>query len=451
MFKDTITELIWLKPIIFRTRPNEARGQIMLWRHSTKRLLASLSGLVLAFLLLPANISAQDTAPDSVTQARKFDEFAQVRGCDHSARLDNFAISLMNEPEAIGYIIAYGPEGEGSGTGSFRLQVSKDYLVNSRGIVEERIKTIYGGRYKDLGDSVSELWIAPSWAPAPSTVKYDNNASAFTGKLVDDPTWDGLLIEADVSTGPPIGDVRLAAFADMLKVQPKARGYIVVYEGDDSAPGAWGRISKRESETLQRNYGISSDRTTIIFGGYKKEARLQLWILPNDAPPPVEEVRNERKLKRNVQLGTFGQYELKYEDSARAVFEEFATLLRKDQDLTVCIIVRLEPPTVVEASTEESIPVETVESNELPDPSADEPPDIDLVQLTDRWKRDLAKKYKISENRLVVMVAQAQDEFATGVIETWIIPPGSLLPDLYPNRDEATEEKEIAEDAPGSF
>src|ERR1044071_4887828 len=130
-----------------------------MWRQCTKRLLALFSGLVVASLLIPLNICGQEVTQSSIGVARKFDEFTRVGGCDHSARLDNFAIQLQQEPAMVGYIVAYGPDGDGSGTGNFRLRMSKDYLVNSRGIDPERIKKIYGGPYTNLEESASELWI----------------------------------------------------------------------------------------------------------------------------------------------------------------------------------------------------------------------------------------------------------------------------------------------------
>lgn len=432
-----------------------------MWRQCTKRLLALFSGLVLAALLIPVNICAQEATQISTGEARKFDEFTRVGGCDHSARLDNFAIQLQQAPEMVGYIVAYGPEGDGSGTGNFRLLVSKDYLVNSRGIDPDRIKTIYGGRYKDLEESASELWIASPEAAAPETVKYENKASEFTGKFIEQPTWDGLILEGDESTGPPIGDVSLASFADMLRLQPKTYAYIVVYEGDDSTPGAWGRISTRVSESLKSRYGIQADRTKIIFGGYDKEAKLQLWIQPHDAPPPVEEVKKERKLQRNIQLGTFNQYELKNNDTARSIFIEFAEVLRKDENLKVFIIIRPEIPSAPEPDADEAVEAiaseavvfeEAAIADELPNEVVpDEPPDVDLFELVEKWKKDLAKEYQISENRMIVMTAPVQNEFGQeGHIETWVVPPGTPLPDLYPPQEEEVT-GEITEETPPSF
>lgn len=417
-----------------------------MWHLCRKRLLILFSGLMLALLLVPVNIRAQEATQDPVREARKFDEFTRVGGCDHSARLDNFAIQLMNEPDTVGYVMAYGPEGDGSGTGNFRLRMSKNYLVNSRGIDGNRIKTIYGGRYKDLEESASELWIAAPEAAAPETIKYDNKAGEFTGKFIEHPAWDGLSLDFGESTGPPVGDVSTANFADMLRLQPETYAYIVVYEGDESAPGAWGRISKRTAEDLQSDYGIQSDRIKMIFGGYDKEAKLQLWILPNDAPPPVEEVKTERRLAKNIQLGTFHQFALKYNDGARSVFKEFAEILTKDENLRACIIVRPEIASVPEPEAnqaDEAITSETVASVESPNEViSDEPPDVDLLQLVEKWKKDLVKEYQISENRMIVMIAPAQDEFQAGQIETWVVPPDAPLPDLYPPQEEDTDEAE---------
>ncbi|MBA2734914.1 MAG: hypothetical protein H0U54_18780 [Acidobacteria bacterium] len=430
-----------------------------MWCQYTKRLLVLFSGLVVASLLVPVNICAQEATQDSAGEARKFDEFTRVGGCDHSARLDNFAIQLMNEPDTVGYVVAYGPQGDGSGTGNFRLRMSKDYLVNSRGIDPNRIKTIYGGPYKDLEESASELWIASPEAAAPETIKYENKAGEFTGKFIEHPAWDGLSLGVEESTGPPVGDTSTANFADMLRLQPKTYAYIVVYEGDESAPGAWGRVSARAAKGLQSDYGIQSDRIKIIFGGYDKKAKLQLWILPNDAPPPVEEVKTERRLKKNIRLGTFSQYELKYNDGARSVFKEFAEILRRDENLRACIIVRPEIASVPEPGADEAdeaiaseavISDEAVVSDKLPNEVVpDEPPDVDLLQVVEKWKRDLVKEYQISENRMVVMIAPAQEEYQEGHIETWVVPPDAPLPDLYPPQEVETGETE--EESPQSL
>src|ERR1043165_5498730 len=138
----------------------------MMRRLMTSRLLILFVGLTLA-ALSASYAAAQDSNEASSPTARKFDEFGEVGGCDLSARLDNLAVQLQNDPTADGYIVCYGPEGEGYGTGNSGLSIMADYLVNTRGIDAERFKTIYAGRYKEWQEVAAELRIAPPGAAAP--------------------------------------------------------------------------------------------------------------------------------------------------------------------------------------------------------------------------------------------------------------------------------------------
>ena len=420
----------------------------MIMRRRIRNLLMLFACLALLSLLATVHALAQEgeqaARPRAVEVARKFDEFTRVGGCDHSARLDNFAIELQQNPELMGYVIAYGPEGEGSGSGNFRLQISKDYLVNSRGIEPERIRAIYGGRYKNLEESASELWVASQEAEAPQPAKYENKAGEFTGKFTEHGVWDGISYGDEV-TGPPIGRVELANFADILRLQPKAHGFIVVYSEEVSGRGAWRRVGMREAENLQTNYGVQADRIKIIFGGYDKEAKVQLWILPADAPPPVEEVKHERKLTKAIQLGTFDRFVLNDEESSRLIFKGFAESLRDDKDLRACIIIRSEFIGVKDAEASEEDEEINAEPIVEQISATDEVPDVDPAQLVEKWKKDLVEKYGIGENRLVVIVAPARDEYRVGEIETWIVPNDVALPDPYAIEEEEPEEP-IAEE-----
>jgi hypothetical protein len=112
-------------------------------------------------------------------QAVRFDQFGQVGHCDVTARLDNFAIQLQYESSARGAVISYAPEGDGPGTGKQVLEMIKDYIVNTRGLAEDRIETIYGGRNSDKHHSQTELWIVPNGASLPKTVKHESNIETF--------------------------------------------------------------------------------------------------------------------------------------------------------------------------------------------------------------------------------------------------------------------------------
>lgn len=366
--------------------------------------------------------SSYAPTPGPSLVARKIDEFGRVGGCDHSARLDNFAIELQNSSGSVGHIIAYGVEGESSGAVGFRLSREKDYLVNARGIDEDRIVTTYGGPYREMDEASSELWVVPPGAEPPRPVKYKNNAATFKGKFAEYEGWDGEIIEGDPGTGPPVGNTTLAGFADVLRLQPDAVAYVVAYNGKEAALGAWRRVGERDADTLLGDYDIEAWRVRVLFGGYKKETTVRLWVLPEDAPPPVKGDKKERRPEKAVRVGEFNDYTLKYDDYERAAFRGFAEVLKADEQLNVCVIIR--PPLPSE---------KTFDPDSPRDP--DEPPDVDLVALAEKWRVRLAKEYGIGEHRMTVMVVQPKEDWEAGELETWVVPPGAPLPD--PSAEEA--------------
>jgi hypothetical protein len=108
-------------------------------------------------------------------QAREFDKFGNICCEDEKARLDNFAIHLMNEPRSQGYIIFY--EGRRYAScysarpriprrreAEARAARMKPYLVDTRGLGANRIIMIKGG-YRE--EWVAELWIVPNGANPP--------------------------------------------------------------------------------------------------------------------------------------------------------------------------------------------------------------------------------------------------------------------------------------------
>jgi hypothetical protein len=134
----------------------------------------ALSLLLMIFCLIAANAYA-DIAP---SEARKFDEFADVNCEDEKARLDNFANELQSNPDVQGYIVFYGgkrhqnPTSHNSGLqlprrGEAEARVArlKLYMHNNRGVDSNRIVVVNGG-YRDRW--AAELWIVPKGANAPA-------------------------------------------------------------------------------------------------------------------------------------------------------------------------------------------------------------------------------------------------------------------------------------------
>jgi len=387
---------------------------------------AAILGVCLVLVLVSSDgvVSAQPHKES--TRAVKFDQFGQVGHCDVTARLDNFAIQLQNQPSARGAVISYAPEGDGPGTGKQVLEMIMDYFVNVRGLAEDRIETIYGGRNSDKHHSQTELWIVPKGAALPKPKKHETNIETFQGLYADEPGYDDFGIEYNDEMGPGIGNSIDASFADMLRQQKNAIGYVVVYSGEDSTPGAWRRIGQSDIDRF-KHHNLEPNRFKLIFGGQQKEARVQYWILPNNAPPPVADAGSEKALATTVKAGDFYSYSLDEENNQKAIFSRLSEILTADKTVRAFLVVRLEQPEPEAATEEEAQPV----TFQLPEPTEPvvEPPPLDLTKLVEKWRAELANTHKIGPDRLIIVFTSESSSY----LSLWIVPKGAPLPN--PNED----------------
>jgi hypothetical protein len=417
--------------------------------------------MLLAALVLCASsarrAAAQEPNEGPNAAARNFDEFGAIRGCDLSARLDNLAIQLQNNPTDIGYIICYGPEGEGYGTGSSGLSMMMDYLVNTRGMDAGRVKTIYGGRYKEPKEMWTELWIAGQDAAPPEPLRYNTKLEPFTGKFEEFEASDNSLYGGE-GTGPVFYATTRASFAALLHQQPETRAVIVAYNLKGAVPGAWRRAANDVSDDLRNSYKVEAERIEIIYAGYMERrevkgeenqpegsAVVQLWILPKDAPPPVAVKEGEERPSEAMHLGSFDHITLADEGEAKLAFEGFADVLRSDEQLNACLIVRVEKRAEETAETEETPGTVDAPAEAVPaaTPRPSELPKADVMALVGKWRADLVKDYGISEHRLVVTIAEKDDD-GDDELETWIVPRGAALPDPHAKREPSNESEETA-------
>jgi len=109
----------------------------------------------------------------------KFDEYDQVCEEDEKARLDHFAIELNKNPDLVAYVVYYGgrcyssceidyprhrPHYPRRGEAERRAGRIKPYLVETRGLDENRIFVVDGGFRESW---TAELWLVPRGAPPP--------------------------------------------------------------------------------------------------------------------------------------------------------------------------------------------------------------------------------------------------------------------------------------------
>lgn len=353
-------------------------------------------------------VYAQLPELDARTGSTKFDEFGTLRHCDFIARLDNLAVFVHETPGSRAHIIFYGPPSADESP----LTIIKDYLVNSRGLPEGRIKTVYGGRNSDLKLPKIELWLVPRDALPPDPQVYEPpNVEKFKGLFDEDRAWDRLEFQVEDEVGPGIGSTTYASFADILNHQSNAVGYVVVYSGDDATPGAWRRIAQEEIGYL-KELNVDPARVKTIFGGNQKQTKRQLWILPKDAPPPVRDAGAESPLAKPVKLDDYDADTLGVPQNEAKVFSRLKEILTAQKSVGAFVVVRLEV-----ASPDEA-------------PAADEPKPADLKKVVEKWRTKLANTHKIFADRFSVLFTTAPEGRASH-LRIWIVPKGQPLPDPH--------------------
>ena len=262
----------------------------------------------LLFLFLTIATFQSASAQTENNAARKFDEFGDIMYSDLMARADNFAIELQNQPTTRGFIIIYRSRRDLPGLNHSLAMRMKDYLVNNRGIDNDRVVNVDGGIAENL---TQELWIVPSGsAPTP-------RSDARIGSLQDpDSAWKfneyGFLPGAQYGkTGVPQNRLAeaeyLETYANEVMKKPDQIACVIVYAQynprpgliDDPAhheryktvrldsPATARKQLKRQREFLMKVYGLPASRIKTIDGGYRKNRTIEFWIVPAGEPLPI--------------------------------------------------------------------------------------------------------------------------------------------------------------------
>ena len=92
---------------------------------------------------------------------RAFDEYGRICWENEKARLDNFAIQLLNEPTTLGHIIVYDGQRACRGEAVARAIRAKKYLVDYRKVPATRIVWRWGGYVSEV---MTQLVIHPAGA-----------------------------------------------------------------------------------------------------------------------------------------------------------------------------------------------------------------------------------------------------------------------------------------------
>lgn len=80
---------------------------------------------------------------------------------------------------------------------------------------------------------------------------------------------------------------RLDNYGIQLQNEPGAQGYIIVYPSQKAKPNEAQERATRISDYLINSRGIDASRFTITMGRARENWMIELWIVPQGAPPPV--------------------------------------------------------------------------------------------------------------------------------------------------------------------
>ena len=112
------------------------------------------------------NLRCTGFPPEDATTARykHFDEYLKSAVTDETARLDNFAVELLNNQNLIGYVIAYAGRRARVSEARKNVVEIKTYLTKKRSVQPNRVVIVDGG-YRE--HATIELYLVPRDLPPP--------------------------------------------------------------------------------------------------------------------------------------------------------------------------------------------------------------------------------------------------------------------------------------------
>ena len=81
-------------------------------------------------------------------------------------------------------------------------------------------------------------------------------------------------------------DAHLDNFAYYIKAEPGSRGYMIFYRGRRKPPRYFAFKPAWQHGALMFEWGFEEGRVVLVDGGYREEAGMELWIVPEGAEPP---------------------------------------------------------------------------------------------------------------------------------------------------------------------
>lgn len=249
-----------------------------------RRLLAPLA---LALLLCPAALARRQQQQQPAA-ARLVDSFGEVMITDLKARIDNFALELLQAPDAKGYVVAYGARNRFPGWPVRNARDSLQFLLDYRGIPAARLAVINGGLRED---NRLELWVVPPGAEL--NVKPFDVSLLMSGERTPLPfdrfgvleRGDYFAAETDRDSYPDEGYL-YAYLAEVLRADPGLRACVIAYTSSRGARSADRRIAASAKAAIVKSQAVDVRRVVAVGGGRRRYKAVELWLVPPGSPLP---------------------------------------------------------------------------------------------------------------------------------------------------------------------
>lgn len=249
-----------------------------------KSLFAAL--LLITLLCHAAPARQQEQQPAAARLVDSFDERLLIT--DIKARLDNFAIELLNAPEAKGLVVFYAARHKFPGWVGRRAYSCHEYLIDVRGLGASRVSMINGGLG---GETRFELWLVPAGAAAPSVKPFDPSM-LMSGEKTPLP-FDRLDVVERGET--PIAEegvyypdaTRLYDYlAEVLRADPGLRACVIAYTSRRAARSTDRRIAASAKKAIVNSQAVDVRRVVAIGGGRRRYKAVEIWLVPPGSPLP---------------------------------------------------------------------------------------------------------------------------------------------------------------------
>lgn len=79
---------------------------------------------------------------------------------------------------------------------------------------------------------------------------------------------------------------RLGSFAQEVRDDPTAQGYVIVYAGRRARRGEARERGERARRYLVGGWGLDGARIVVIDGGHRESRAVELFVVPTGASPP---------------------------------------------------------------------------------------------------------------------------------------------------------------------